>query len=287
MKRRGIGTMVQVLLLLFIALGLIAYPFISNYLFEHRTASECSLIDQQAEKVDDKELQEALKKAQDYNRVIASGRVQLTDPFEGDISHDEAGAYESLCNLAGDGVMGTIDIPVINVNLPIFHGTSDQVLKVGAGHLYGTSLPVGGPSTHSVITGHTGLSSAKLFTDLVQMKKDDIFFVNMLGEKLAYKVDEISVVKPDDMSRLTISSGKDYVTLLTCTPYGINSHRLLVRGERTDYKEAIKDVKDVKPQVTSKWMDEYKKALFIGLLVIYGIMMSAYVISRCRTRTTG
>lgn len=273
---------VLVLLLFATALFLIMYPFVSNYLFEHRTASECNIINQQTEEVDDDELAEALQAAKDYNRVIASGRVQLTDPFEGDIGHEEADDYESLCNIKGNSVMGTIEIPVIDVNLPIYHGTSDAVLNKGVGHLHGTSLPVGGESTHSVLTGHTGLSNAKLFTDLEKMEKGDVFFLHVLGETLTYEVDNITVVTPDNLNNLKVVPGEDYCTLLTCTPYGVNSHRLLVRGTRTDYQEAVEQAKKHDREVPSKWMDEYKKALLIGFVILFGILLSAYIMSRVR-----
>lgn len=282
MKDRSIGRKVLVLLLFAIALFLIMYPFVSNYLFEHRTASECNVINQEVEDVGSEKLADALEEARKYNRVVASGHVQLTDPFEGDIGHDEADNYEDLCNIQNNGVMGTIEIPVINVNLPIYHGTSDAVLNKGVGHLHGTSLPVGGEATHSVLTGHTGLSNAKLFTDLEKMEKGDVFFLHVLGETLAYEVYDINVVTPDNLTKLKVEPGKDYCTLLTCTPYGVNSHRLLVHGQRTEYKEAVKQVKKQDRVVPSKWMDEYKKALLIGFLILYVILLSSYVVSRVK-----
>ena len=163
------------------------------------------------------------------------------------------------------GVMGFIKIPCIDVSLPIYHGTSKEVLEKGVGHLQGTSLPIGGASTNAILTGHTGLSSAKLFTDLTQMENGDVFFLHIMGEKLAYKVDNISVIKPEDIEQLTVTQGKDYCTLITCTPYGINSHRLVVRGERTEYKEAEQQPENFEIKKTqSKWQQEYTKSIIIA-----------------------
>lgn len=266
MNKRNIIMGLLVFLLLALAAGLIAYPFIANYVFEHRTDSIVGTIEADAEQLDDSKREDEIKAAGDYNYAIASGRVKLTDPFVDDISDSDMDNYESLLCMTTDGVMGFVEIPAISLKLPIYHGTSAAVLERGAGHLRGSSLPVGGESTHTVITGHTGLSNAKLFTDLTELEKGNIFFLRVMGEELAYKVDQIKVVSPADLSDLQIVSGKDYCTLLTCTPYGINSHRLLVRGVRTDYQEVIEDPEtfETKP-VESKWMSEYKNALYISM----------------------
>lgn len=266
MKKRDIGKKLLVFLLFGIALALMMYPFIANYLFEHKTDSVVNSVQQTVKKMDDSEQKAAIEDAVQYNESLVNGHVVLTDPFIEEKTEEEKDQYESLLNLTGDGVMGTVEIPSINVSLPIYHGTSDSILKKGAGHLQGTSLPVGGESTHTVITGHTGLSNAKLFTDLTEMEKGDIFFLEVMGEKLAYQVDQITVVLPTEMDDLRIVPGKDYCTLLTCTPYGVNTHRLLVRGERTDYQEAVKKAAAEKPKKTeSKWMSEYKRALIISM----------------------
>lgn len=266
MKKRDIGKKLLVFLLFGIALMLMMYPFIANYLFEHKTDSVVDSVQQTAEKLDDSEQKAEIEKAMRYNESLANGHVVLTDPFKEEKTEEDTAGYESLLNLTNDGVMGTVEIPSINVSLPIYHGTSDAILKKGAGHLQGTSLPVGGASTHTVITGHTGLSNAKLFTDLTELDKGDIFFLEVMGEKLAYQVDQIKVVLPTEMDDLKIVPGEDYCTLLTCTPYGVNTHRLLVRGERTDYQEAVDAAKSEKPKkAESKWMSEYKRALAISV----------------------
>lgn len=266
MKKRDIGKKLLVFLLFGIALMLMMYPFIANYLFEHKTDSVVDSVQQTAEKLDDSEQKAEIEKAMRYNESLANEHVVLTDPFKEEKTEEDTAEYESLLNLTNDGVMGTVEIPLINVSLPIYHGTSDAILKKGAGHLQGTSLPVGGASTHTVITGHTGLSNAKLFTDLTELDKGDIFFLEVMGEKLAYQVDQIKVVLPTEMDDLKIVSGEDYCTLLTCTPYGVNTHRLLVRGKRTDYQEAVDAAKSEKPKkAESKWMSEYKRALAISV----------------------
>ena len=281
MKKRDIGKKLLVFLLFGIALALMMYPFIANYLFEHKTDSVVNSVQQTVKKMDDSEQKAAIEDAVQYNESLVNGHVVLTDPFIEEKTEEEKDQYESLLNLTGDGVMGTVEIPSINVSLPIYHGTSDSILKKGAGHLQGTSLPVGGESTHTVITGHTGLSNAKLFTDLTEMEKGDIFFLEVMGEKLAYQVDQITVVLPTEMDDLKIVPGKDYCTLLTCTPYGVNTHRLLVRGERTDYQEAVEKAAAEKPKKTeSKWMSEYKRALIISM-AFFVASVSVIFLYRC------
>lgn len=288
MDKRNIGKKILVFLLFGIAIALMMYPFISNYLFEHKTDSTVEAIQQAAQEIDDSEQQAAIEEARNYNQTLANGHVTLTDPFVKDESADDSDNYESLLNLNDDGVMGTVEIPSIDVSLPIYHGTSDAVLKKGAGHLQGSSLPIGGESTHTVITGHTGLSNAKLFTDLTQVKKGDVFFLNVMGEKLAYKVDQIKVVLPTELDDLKVVSGKDYCTLLTCTPYGVNDHRLLVRGERTDYQEAVEKASTEKPnKAESKWMSEYKRALIISAIFFVISLLVVFIVRRVREHRQG
>lgn len=267
-RKRGIIKALLVLLLLGISLLLMIYPFISNYVFENRADSIVSTIEKNAENADTGRWEEAVKEAELYNHVIASGHIQLKDPFEAEELDETAGGYAGLLCMTEDGVMGFIEIPSISLSLPIYHGTSERILEMGAGHLQGTSLPVGGESTHTALTGHSGLSNAKLFTDLIEMEENDIFFLNIMGRKLAYRVDQIKTVLPTELSDLYVESGKDYCTLITCTPYGINTHRLLVRGIRTDYEETLGDPQTFKKkQKESKWMAEYKKAVCISVSI--------------------
>lgn len=264
--KRNIIRNILVTLLLLLAIGLLLYPFLSNYMFENRADSIVSTVEQSAENMLSEEQQKAVKAAEEYNRIIASGHVTLTDPFIADQTEEHVEDYESLLCMTEDGIMGSVEIPSIDVSLPIYHGTSSEVLEKGVGHLEGTSLPVGGLSTHTVLTGHTGLSRAKLFTDLTELQEGDLFFLKVMGKTLAYQVDQIKVVLPTELDALSVVHGKDYCTLLTCTPYGVNSHRLLVRGVRTDYEEAMENpIAYEKKKTESKWMAEYKRALFISM----------------------
>lgn len=280
-KKRVVKALL-ILLLFMAAVALSLYPFIANSVFDNRTLSTINAVEQEIEDRDDTDLQAQIEAAQEYNKIIANGYVTLTDPFitpiESENGNDET--YESLLCANDEGVMGTIDIPSIDVYLPIYHGTSDDTLTKGVGHLQGTSLPVGGESTHAVLTGHTGLSDKKLFTDLTQLEIGDIFFLEIMGEMIAYEVDQIEVVLPKDLDSLSVVQGKDYCTLVTCTPYGVNSHRLLVRGVRTDYEAAVNDpVTYVEKETSSNWMSEYKKALIISIVIlIIGLVVLRVVI---------
>lgn len=283
MQKRGIGKTLLVLLLFVVALVLTMYPFVSNYLFEHKTDSYVNAVEQAAQEIDDSEKQAALNAAREYNQVIASGHVQLTDPFIEEEQDEGLNEYEELLCMTDDGVMGSVEIPVIDVSLPIYHGTSEEVLQKGVGHLQGSSLPVGGESTHTVLTGHTGLSKAKLFTDLTEVKEGDIFFLDIFGEKLAYEVDQIKTVLPSELDDLRVEPGQDYCTLVTCTPYGVNSHRLLVRGVRTDYQEAVENPDTFREkEVESRWMEEYKKALLISVICFTVCLIVIRIVRRVR-----
>lgn len=286
MNKRGIVKGLMVFLLFGIAIALTMYPFVSNWLFENKTDSVADAVEQAAQELDDSEQQAALEAARAYNQTLASGHVTLTDPFVEEQMKEESDEYESLLNLTGDGVMGMVEIPSIDVSLPIYHGTSEAVLEKGVGHLQGTSLPVGGESTHTVLTGHTGLSQAKLFTDLTELEEGDIFFLRVMGENLAYEVDQIKVVLPSELDDLKIVPGEDYCTLVTCTPYGVNSHRLLVRGTRTDYQEAVEnpDTFEAK-KVESKWMEEYKKALIISFICFAACISVILLLRHFRNRS--
>lgn len=216
--------------------------------------------------MDWKKKENAIERARQYNRGLIDSKVVLTDPFKAKNFKGETLFYNEILDIDGSGIIGYLKIPCILVNLPIYHGTSAEVLEHGIGHLAATSFPVGGKSTHAVLTGHTGLSSAKLFTDLTEMKKGDLFFIHVLDQKLAYKVDQISVVKPEDTRKLQIVDEEDHVTLLTCTPYGVNDHRLLVRGVRTAYHETDENTKARAHH--SQWMEIYKRAILAGLLIV-------------------
>ena len=263
-------------MIMVIGLALVLYPWISEYLYEYGVQSLVESYESDNNDMDDSEKEEQLRLAREYNEALLKANIKLTDPFS---LEDQAGGefnYDSILNYNKNGVMGFIDIPKIDVYLPIYHGTSNEVLEKGIGHLENTSFPIGGESTHAVISGHTGLNSAKMFTDLTSMELDDQFYIDILGDTLAYKVINIEVVEPDDVSSLSIQDGKDLVTLVTCTPYGINSHRLLVTGERTEY---TKDEHDAfKVSGDTEWMKSYERAILIGLaLVIVLFVFSEFV----------
>ena len=208
------------------ALGLIAYPTFSDWWNRMHQSYAVAGYVEQTKDMSGAERKAMLKAAHEYNeRLAANGdRWHMTDAQKRE--------YDETLDVTGTGIMGYVTIPRIKVKLPVYHGTSDGVLQIAAGHLAGTSLPVGGATTHAVVSGHTGLPSARLLTGLDELKKGDTFAFHVLDETYTYKVDQISVVLPSEISKLNIESGADYATLITCTPYGVNSHRLLVRGHR-------------------------------------------------------
>ena len=229
-----------VIILIFLAgLSLLLYPFIANHWNNHR---QKQLIGNYESVISDKEAAgnidyaAEMKKAEAYNDALLPSI--LPDSFAvADASTETDSSYEDSLNIAGDGMMGIVEIPKIAIKLPIYHGTGDEVLQKAAGHLEGSSLPIGGESTHAVISAHRGLPSASLFTDLDQLEIGDHFLIHVLDETLCYEVDQILVVDPEDTSALAVEDGEDLVTLLTCTPYGVNTQRLMVRGHRVPYEE--------------------------------------------------
>lgn len=229
-----------VIILIFLAgLSLLLYPLVANQWNNHR---QKQLISNYESVVADKEAAgnidyaAEMKKAEAYNDALLPSI--LPDSFAVAEAQTEAdSSYENSLNIAGDGMMGIVEIPKIDIKLPIYHGTSDEVLQKAAGHLEGSSLPIGGESTHAVISAHRGLPSASLFTDLDQLEIGDHFLIHVLDETLCYEVDQILVVDPEDTSALAVEDGEDLVTLLTCTPYGVNTQRLMVRGHRVPYEE--------------------------------------------------
>lgn len=215
----------------------LAYPFISNYLLEKNSSKAVGSYEQAVEALGDEKIRQMLEDARIYNQqlVQANGfEIPSTAITE---SKELTDTYWKILDVDGSGMMGYLTVPRLKETLPIYHGTAEEVLQVGVGHLEYTSFPVGGTSTHAALSGHRGLTSAKLFTDLDQVKIGDKFFLRILNEKIAYQVDKIVTVKPEEMEELSIKEGEDYVTLITCTPYGINTHRLLVRGTRIPYVE--------------------------------------------------
>ncbi len=262
---------------------LLSYPFMSNYLFERSAGSMVRSYGKKTAGMDQEMKEKALDEARRYNEELLSSSIQLTDPFKAKKTDGETLFYNNILSLEGSGIMGYVKIPCISVNLPIYHGTSAEVLERGIGHLAASSFPIGGKSTHAVLTGHTGLSSAKLFTDLTEMKKGDFFFIHVLDKKLAYCVDQIKVVEPQDTKELQIMEGKDQVTLVTCTPYGVNDKRLLVRGVRTAYHAKEEEIRARNHH--SQWMEVYKRAIFAGLLIICVLIAARKVYEKMKRKS--
>ncbi|MCL2461948.1 MAG: class C sortase [Defluviitaleaceae bacterium] len=221
-------TTIVLLLVFLVGLSVLLYPTVSNIWNSHTQSKVITDYSRKISQLSDADYSAALEAANEYNQQLLTNTDRF-DPTDSDLAE-----YDSILNIGGDQVMGVLEIPKIGVKLPIYHGTSAAVLQVGIGHLVGSSLPVGGPSTHAVISGHTALPSAQLLTRLDELKVGDRFIITVLDETLTYEVDEINTVLPDDMSLLGIEPGQDLVTLITCTPPSINTHRLLVRGRRVD-----------------------------------------------------
>lgn len=275
----------KILVTLFIGASLVMmfYPWISNFVNQHQANITVYNYKKKEKSLSEEQKEEMWKKAQMYNADLAKNQVELTDPFVESKSAIKSGLiYNNLLNIDKSGMMCYLEIPCINVNLPVFHGTAASTLERGIGHLEGSSLPVGGKSTHAVLTGHTGLNNAKLFTDLTEVKEGDLFFLHTLGKDLAYRVIEIEVVLPEETQDLLIRKGKDLVTLITCTPYGVNSHRLFVTGIRTKYTpEEKENAKDDRSK-DSQWMNAYKKAAIIGLAIALAVIILLKSFSKIR-----
>ncbi len=254
------------LLLLLLGVGLAAYPFVSNYYMERCQSQVYAQYQEAIEKADSKELDAAKRAAEAYNHLLVSGATA---------AELNAMDYDSLLNLDGSGVMGYVEIPAIDVLLPIYHGVDGDSLERGAGHMPSTSLPIGGKGTHAVISAHTGMASSRMFTDLEQLETGDVFHIHVLEETLTYTVDQILVVRPYQTDALKIDAEQDYVTLVTCTPYGVNSHRLLVRGHRAGQTtELPTDADDRNPEIVlenahkqSTWTAKYWEGVRDGLLI--------------------
>ena len=273
MKRKPLAIVLAVVLFL-AALGMTLYPIISNYV-NQKYASEIHTAYQEVmQQTDDSTLQEARQLAIAYNESIVPGASEV-DSYSQESLMAASEDYENLLNVTGEGTMCYVKIPKIDVNLPVYHGTGNDSLDRGVGHLLGSSLPVGGESTHSILTGHSGMASQKMFTDLEQLALGDVFYLRILNETLAYQVREINTVLPYDTSLLGISSGEDLCTLVTCTPYGVNTRRLLVCGSRIPYEEAevILEETSQKEQPQSSWMKKYIEGIIWGIVVAIGLIL--------------
>ena len=235
MKKR-LSTIILILVFL-TGLSLLLYPTVSDYWNSFHQSRAIATYASEVATLDNDTYDQLWEAAWDYNRRLAERENPL---FQ---SEEDLAEYAALLNISGSGVMGYIEIPEISVSLPLYHGVDEGVLQVAVGHIPGTSLPVGGEGTHSVLSGHRGLPSAKLFTHLDQLREGDLFLLRVLDETLTYEVDQILIVEPHEVGALAIESGMDYCTLVTCTPYGINSHRLLVRGHRVENQASAASIR--------------------------------------------
>jgi sortase A len=262
-----------------IGINVLFYPQLSNYINAKNGSRVIASYNDAVAQLDDTDYSAYLKAAQEYNTRLASKHASVQDAFsvgEGDENH--AGEYWSLLDVDGDGVMGYIEIKEINISLPIYHGTDDAVLAAGAGHLQGSSLPVGGENTHTVISAHTGLPSAEYFTDIDQLKTGDTFVLHVLNETLTYQVDQILTVLPDEVDALGIVSGGDYATLVTCTPYGINDHRLLVRGKRiANLPEDSDSQQGQTNEETQNWFQKITQKVFAAFASAFEAVITFFV----------
>lgn len=256
------------------ALGLMLYPLVRDLLNEKYHSDVETTYTAAIADTDDAELTAQRQAAEQYNAMLSGATIT-----EGGVSAPPL-AYAQ--QLTVGGVMAYVDIPKINVYLPVQHGTDADTLENSVGHVVGTSLPVGGSSTHAVLSAHSGLASSKLFSDIDQLAEGDTFYIHVLGDTLAYKVDAVHTVLPTDTSRLQIEDGKDYVTLVTCTPFGVNTHRLLVRGHRAPYVPEQEAPAAAEKPVASSWTQHYLTGLGIGLGAVAVIGGAYFLVRRYR-----
>ena len=261
-----------------VGMGLIVYPTFADWWNNmHQSRAVASYVDAVAN-LDQGQYDEIIKAAEEYNTRLAQSGVKWT------MTEDEIAEYESLLDITDTGIMGYIEIPLINVTLPIYHGTDESVLQVAIGHLAGTSLPVGGASSHCAVSGHRGLPSAKLFTDIDKLMVGDTWTISVLGRVYTYEVDQIRVVEPTDLSNLQITDGKDYCTLVTCTPYGINTHRLLVRGHRIENAQGEMSVIADGVQIEPVYVAPFLAIPMLVLLFIFLMIMTSRTMREYRAK---
>lgn len=264
-RKKHVGPRVSTLgLILFFVLGagIASYPTISNLLARYNSIEAIHEYRAYTTSLSKEELNAEWEKAKIYNDNLAGDPVR--DPFVPESGMALPENYQQVLNVADDGVMGYLEVPAIDTALLIYHGASEEVLKTGVGHIEQTSLPIGGENSHAVLTAHTGLPSARLFTDLIKLKEGDRFYIYVLDQMLTYEVDQIQVILPEEVEKLHMVPGEDYVTLLTCTPYGVNSHRLLVRGVRVPNEDT--DVSKVEKPGVMEWI--LPAVLIIGFVLV-------------------
>ncbi len=286
-KRGSKGPVVIPLLIMLVGICMIVYPFVSDYLNRLEQAKVTQDLTQTIAETPAEDLSAYMEQAQSYNSRLLSGSTYVVDPFDPSASSATNQEYSDCLNLNGDGVMGQIVLPGIGINLPIYHGTEGDGMNHGVGHVVNTSLPVGGSSTHSVLAGHTGLPSAVIFDKLEDMEVGDYFIIQVLGEDHAYRVTSSEVVLPEDTSSLAVQEGRDLVTLVTCTPYGVNSHRLLVHAERSEVPEDWLNRKasgDVALPFPYGSIERSIPPFAIGLFIAMGVIASVLIVRAVRRR---
>ena len=278
MKRRILLILLAVLLLL-LAAGVAAYPLIANYVNTKYQSVVRTNYEKQVEQTNDSEIEAVFAAAKFYNDNLQPVRFNREQVQAASLD------YDTLLNLDGSGIMGYIEIPKLRLNLPIYHGTGETVLEEGVGHLVGSSLPVGGDGCHSVLTGHSGVAGNKLFSDIDKLSVGDVFYLRILNQTLAYEVTDINKVLPHETELLAPVAGADLCTLVTCTPYGVNTHRLLVRGSRIPYEEAVEiEEKTEDLPVKSTWKEQYYTGLLIGGGTLLVVVLAGAVIVLIRRR---
>ena len=271
LKKNGLTLIL--LLTLLIGAGLIAYPSFANWWNSFHQSRAVASYAETVANMNTEEYERIISKAQAYNRKLSRSGILWT------LDEDEEKEYKEQLDIGTSGIMGYIDIPKIDVMLPIYHGIEESILQVAVGHIPGTSLPVGGKGSHCVVSGHRGLPSARLFTDIDKLVEGDTFTITVLNKTLTYEVDQIRTVLPTDLSDLQIEKGKDYVTLVTCTPYGINTHRLLVRGHRIENADGDASVIADALQIEPIYI-----APFIAVPILILLIIGMFIMTGMRTR---
>lgn len=279
-KKGSIFVNIFIVLLFLVGAGILAYPTVSDMWNQYRNAQLVNKYDSSVSELSDDQYEKLWADAEEYNSHHKVNTI--LDAFDENDEYILSHPYDQVLDPNGDGLMGSIEIPKIKVILAIYHGLGTDVLEKGVGHVEGTSLPIGGESTHAVLAGHRGLPSAKIFTDLDQMEKGDIFLIHVLDKTLAYKVDQIKTVLPEESSELDIIPGEDHVTLVTCTPYGVNTHRLLIRGIRTEYVEKEEEAVETPAQAIAKV--DPKKAAAVGFVVFVVLTLIIYLVIRRKSK---
>lgn len=279
---------IAIILIFIVGVGILAYPLVSSVVnnIESRKIAEEQIIS--AKNMDEGKRDELFKQADDYNKNLLS-TVILSDPFDAETYNKISAKYKETFDVDGNGLIGYVEVPKINVFLPVYHGTSEEVLSRGAGHLNNTSLPVGGKSTHSVISAHSAFPTETFFDYLTDLKEGDRFYIHVLNEVLTYEVDQIKIVLPNETRDLYVVEGQDYVTLLTCTPYSINTHRLLVRGKRViEEKPDEVVIHNISTDSGNIYLMGYKINYFYAAIGIAGfiaaVAMVVFLITRLNKR---